>query len=150
LCPCGASMGDKYGPMVVARRQLAIEELRPLTIAVPGTLTTAYLALRLCIGEFQHVIVPFDRIIEAGGGGEYEGRAIDAGLIIHEGQLTYGDRGLKLAVDLGKWWFEQTGLPLPLGGNILRRDLGRQAIREVNHLLEGSIRYGLAHRAEAL
>ena len=150
LCPCGASMGDKYGPMVVARRQYAIDELRPLTIAVPGTLTTAYLALRLCIGEFKHVVVPFDRIIEAVVAGEYEGQAIEAGLIIHEGQLTYGERGLKLAVDLGQWWFEQTALPLPLGGNVLRRDLGLPTIREVNRLLEESIRYGLAHRAEAL
>jgi 1,4-dihydroxy-6-naphthoate synthase len=150
LCPCGASMGDKYGPMVVARRQYAIDELRPLTIAVPGTLTTAYLALRLCIGNFQHVVVPFDRIIEVVVAGQYDGRSIDAGLIIHEGQLTYGERGLQLAVDLGQWWFETTGLPLPLGGNVLRRDLGADVIRDVNRLLEESIRYGLAHRAEAL
>jgi 1,4-dihydroxy-6-naphthoate synthase len=150
LCPCGASMGDRYGPMVVARRQYSIDDLRPLTIAVPGTLTTAYLTLRLCIGEFQHVVVPFDRIIEAVLAGNYEGRAIDAGLIIHEGQLTYGEQGLTLAVDLGQWWFERTGLPLPLGGNVLRRDLGADTIREVNRLLEESIRYGLAHRAEAL
>jgi 1,4-dihydroxy-6-naphthoate synthase len=150
LCPCGASMGDKYGPMVVARRPLEIEELCSLTIAVPGTLTTAYLALRLCIGDFQHVVVPFDRIIEAVEVGQYEGKAIDAGLIIHEGQLTYGERGLKLSVDLGQWWFEKTQLPLPLGGNVLRRDLGANVIREVNRLLEESIRYGLSHRPEAL
>jgi len=150
LCPCGASMGDKYGPMVVARRQYSIDELRPLTIAVPGTLTTAYLALRLCIGDFEYVVVPFDQIIAAVEAGEYEGKAINAGLIIHEGQLTYGDRGLALSVDLGQWWFEKTELPLPLGGNVLRRDLGTDSIREVNHLLEQSIRYGLAHRAEAL
>jgi len=150
LCPCGASMGDRYGPMVVARQQLAINELQPLTIAVPGTLTTAYLALRLCIGDFQYVVVPFDRIIEAVVAGQYEGKTIDAGLIIHEGQLTYGERGLQLAVDLGQWWFEKTELPLPLGGNVLRRDLGADVVRDVNRLLEESIRYGLAHRAEAL
>jgi 1,4-dihydroxy-6-naphthoate synthase len=151
LCPCGASMGDKYGPMVVAPRQYRIEELKPLTIAVPGTLTTAYLTLRLCLGrDFQHVVVPFDEIIEAAVSGQYRGQAIDAGLIIHEGQLTYGQRDLKLAVDLGQWWFEQTNLPLPLGGNAIRRDLGPATIREVNRLLKESIRYGLAHRAEAL
>jgi 1,4-dihydroxy-6-naphthoate synthase len=151
LCPCGASMGDRYGPMVVAPRQYSIDDLRPLTIAVPGTLTTAYLALRLCLrNDFKYVVVPFDQIIEAAVSGQYQGQPIDAGLIIHEGQLTYGDRGLKLAVDLGQWWFEQTGLPLPLGGNVLRRDLGTNTIREVNRLLEASIRYGLEHRTEAL
>ncbi len=151
LCPCGASMGDRYGPMVVAKRQYSIDDLRPLTIAVPGKLTTAYLALRLCLGlDFKHVVVPFDRIIEATLAGEYKGQPIDAGLIIHEGQLTYGQSGLKLAVDLGEWWFEKTGLPLPLGGNVLRRDLGTNTIRDVNRLLKQSIEYGLGHRAEAL
>ncbi len=151
LCPCGASMGDRYGPMVVATKQYAIDQLRPLTIAVPGTLTTAYLALRLCLGnDFKHVVVPFDKIIDAAVAGQYEGQSIDAGLIIHEGQLTYGDRNLKLAVDLGQWWFETTSLPLPLGGNVLRRDLGTETIREVNRLLKESIRYGLQHRDEAL
>jgi 1,4-dihydroxy-6-naphthoate synthase len=162
LCPCGASMGDRYGPMVVAPRQFKIDDLKSLTIAVPGTLTTAYLALRLCLGrDFKHVVVPFDQIIEVAIAGQYQGQPIDAGLIIHEGQLTYGDRGLKLTVDLGQWWFEHTssssstssvagGLPLPLGGNVIRRDLGLLAIREVNRLLKESIRYGLEHRAEAL
>jgi len=161
LCPCGASMGDRYGPMVVAKRQYKIEDLKSLTIAVPGTLTTAYLALRLCLGrDFKHVVVPFDQIIEAAVTGQYQGQPIDAGLIIHEGQLTYADRDLKLAVDLGQWWFEHTaadsgpnaagGLPLPLGGNVLRRNLGRETIREVNRLLKESIRYALEHRAEAL
>jgi 1,4-dihydroxy-6-naphthoate synthase len=151
LCPCGASMGDRYGPMVVAPRQYSIDDLKPLTIAVPGTLTTAYLALRLCLGrDFKHVVVPFDQIIEAAVSGQYRGQPIDAGLIIHEGQLTYGQQNLKLAVDLGQWWFEQTGLPLPLGGNVIRRDLGPAAIREINRLLKESIRYGLEHRAEAL
>src|SRR5215813_5101840 len=144
-------MGDKYGPMVVATKAYKIDDLRPLTIAVPGTLTTAFLALRLCLGrDFKHVVVPFDRIIDAAVAGNYEGQPIDAGLIIHEGQLTYGDRGLKLAVDLGEWWFQKTGLPLPLGGNVLRRDLGGETIREVNRLLKQSIEYGLKHRKEAL
>ncbi len=162
LCPCGASMGDRYGPMVVATRQYKIDDLKSLTIAIPGTLTTAYLALRLCLGlDFKHVVVPFDRIIDAAVSGNYEGQPIDAGLIIHEGQLTYGDRGLKLAVDLGQWWFDHTaatssgdnsagGLPLPLGGNVLRRNLGPETIHEVKRLLKESIRYGLDHRAEAL
>jgi 1,4-dihydroxy-6-naphthoate synthase len=159
LCPCGASMGDGYGPMVVATRQYTIDDLKPLTIAVPGTLTTAYLALRLCLGrDFKHVVVPFDRIIDAAVAGQYEGQPIDAGLIIHEGQLTYADRDLKLAVDLGQWWLKHTatapdgsgGLPLPLGGNVLRRNLGPETIHEVNRLLKESIRYGLEHRAEAL
>ncbi len=151
LCPCGASMGDRYGPMVVAPRHCTIDDLKSLTIAVPGTLTTAYLALRLCLGnDFKHVVVPFDRIIDAALSGNFEGQPIDAGLIIHEGQLTYGERNLKLAVDLGVWWFEKTGLPLPLGGNVLRRDLGNETIRAVNRLLKQSIEYGLAHREEAL
>ncbi len=151
LCPCGASMGDKYGPTVVAPRQYSIDELKPLTIAVPGTLTTAYLTLRLCLSrDFRHVVVPFDRIIDATLAGEWQGEPIQAGLIIHEGQLTYADRGLKLAVDLGVWWHETTGLPLPLGGNVIRRDLGPDVIRDVNRLLQQSIRYGLEHREEAL
>jgi 1,4-dihydroxy-6-naphthoate synthase len=125
LCPCGASMGDKYGPMVVAQRELSLDDLRTGTIAVPGTLTTAFLALRLCLGrEFDYVVVPFDEILDVVERGEAGGRKIDAGLIIHEGQLTYGSRGLKLVVDTGVWWYEQTGLPLPLGANALRKDLG--------------------------
>jgi 1,4-dihydroxy-6-naphthoate synthase len=150
LCPCGASMGDRYGPMVVAKEPRTVDQLRSLTIAVPGTLTTAYLALRLCLGEIRHVVVPFDRIIEAVVGGEYGGQSIDAGLIIHEGQLTFADRGLKLAVDLGQWWHERTGLPLPLGANGIRKDLGPQVIGDVTRLLKQSIEYGLAHRQEAL
>ncbi len=151
LCPCGASTGDRYGPMVVAQRTLSIDELRSLTIAVPGTLTTAYLALRLCLGnDFRHVVVPFDRIIEATIAGSWEGEPIQAGLIIHEGQLTYGDRGLQLAVDLGEWWHSTTSLPLPLGANAIRRDLGPDVIRDVNRLLKASIRYGLDHRHEVL
>ncbi|MBX3415413.1 MAG: ABC transporter substrate-binding protein [Pirellulales bacterium] len=153
LCPCGASMGDGYGPMVVSKGDLSLDELRDsdLVIAVPGTLTTAFLALRMCLGrDFRHVVVPFDQIIDAVEQGEHEGSKVDAGLIIHEGQLTYGDRGLKLVVDTGKWWLAETGLPLPLGANAVRRDLGPDAIRDVTRLLKESIRYGLEHRAEAL
>ena len=151
LCPCGASMGDGYGPMVIAKHAYGIKDLRRMTIAVPGTLTTAYLALRLCLGmDFKHVVVPFDQIIEATEKGQYKGQPIGAGLIIHEGQLTYADRGLTLIVDTGHWWQEATGLPLPLGANAIRRDLGPQVIRDVNRLLKQSIEYGLQNRQEAL
>lgn len=153
LCTCGASMGDNYGPMVVARENRSIDSLRGQTIAVPGTLTTAFLALSLCLGKdrFRHVVVPFDRILDVTEAGEFQGQKIDAGLIIHEGQLTFADQNLKLVVDLGKWWHEQTGgLPLPLGANGIRRDLGPQAMADVNRLLKESIRYGLAHRKPAL
>ena len=144
-------MGNGYGPMVIAQHAFCTSDLRRMTIAVPGTLTTAYLALRLCLGtDFKHVIVPFDEIIAAVVAGEYEGQKIDAGLIIHEGQLTYADRGLTLIVDTGKWWQDTTGLPLPLGANAIRKDLGPQVIADVNRLLKQSIEYGLAHRAEAL
>jgi 1,4-dihydroxy-6-naphthoate synthase len=151
LCSCGASMGDKYGPMVVAPRQYSIDELKTLTIAVPGTLTTAYLALRMCLGlDFKHVVVPFDEILNVAEAGVFEGQKVDAGLCIHEGQLTFQDQNLKLAVDLGQWWFDETGLPLPLGANGIRKDLGPETITEVNRLLKESIVYGLDHRQEAL
>ena len=151
ICSCGASMGDKYGPMVVAPKQYTINELRSLTIAVPGTLTTAYLALRMCLGlDFKHVVVPFDEILNVAERGEYQGQKVDAGLCIHEGQLTYHTQNLELAVDLGQWWFEETGLPLPLGANGIRKDLGPEAIQEINRLLKESIVYGLEHRQEAL
>jgi 1,4-dihydroxy-6-naphthoate synthase len=151
LCTCGASMGDNYGPMVVAKEPRTIDSLRSCTIAVPGTLTTAFLTLRMCLGsDFSHVVVPFDQILDVVATGEHEGRAIDAGLIIHEGQLTYGDQNLHLVVDLGQWWMNETGLPLPLGANGVRKDLGSQAIRDVNRLLLESIRYGLQHRQAAL
>jgi 1,4-dihydroxy-6-naphthoate synthase len=151
LCPCGASMGDRYGPMVVSPKPRSIDDLKSLTIAIPGTLTTAFLSLRLCLGqEFDYVAVPFDQIIEATVAGEFEGQKIDAGLIIHEGQLTYGDQNLSLVVDMGKWWYEETGLPLPLGANAIRKDLGMDTIREVNAFLKQSIQYGLDHREEAL
>src|SRR5437773_3100220 len=151
LCTCGASIGDNYGPLVVAREPRTIDSLRGRTIAVPGTLTTAYLTLRLCLGsDFQHVVVPFDEILDVVVTGQYRGQAIDAGLIIHEGQLTYGDQNLHLVTDLGQWWMKETGLPLPLGANGVRKDLGEAAIREVNRLLKQSIEYGLAHRQAAL
>jgi 1,4-dihydroxy-6-naphthoate synthase len=151
LCTCGASMGDNYGPMVVAKESQAIESLQGKTIAVPGTLTTAYLTLRMCLGSaFQHVVVPFDQILDVVAAGQHHGKPIDAGLIIHEGQLTFGDQNLHLVVDLGKWWMAETGLPLPLGANGVRRDLGQEAIREINRLLKESIRYGLEHRQLAL
>lgn len=151
LCTCGASMGDGYGPIVVAREALDMYELRKCAIAVPGTLTTAFLSLRLCLGTtFEFVEVPFDSILEATAAGEFEGRRIDAGLVIHEGQLTYTQEALHLVVDLGTWWKQETGLPLPLGANAVRRDLGRQAVLDVNRLLHESIRYALEHRGPAL
>jgi 1,4-dihydroxy-6-naphthoate synthase len=146
LCACGASMGDGYGPMVVAREPLTVADLRGRRIAVPGTLTTAFLTLRLLLGEdFTYDVRPFDEILAHVAAGE-----ADAGLIIHEGQLTYGDQGLHLVVDLGEWWQGETGLPLPLGANAIRRDLGRQTMEEVTALLKQSIQYGLDHREEAL
>lgn len=151
LCPCGASMGDRYGPMVVAREAFGVEALHSRVTAVPGTLTTAFLALRLCLGtSFRHVVVPFDRILDAVCAGKFEGQRIDAGLIIHEGQLTYGDRGLVSIVDLGRWWHDTTGLPLPLGANAVRKDLGTDVARDVTRMLRQSIEYALAHRDEAL
>lgn len=151
LCPCGASMGDRYGPIVVSRSGYPFQDLPWKTIAIPGTLTTAYLTLRICLGaDYSHVLVPFDEILEVVAAGEYQGQAVDAGLVIHEGQLTYRDLGLELVLDTGQWWFEQTGLPLPLGANAIRKNLGPETIRDVNRLLKESIVYGLAHREEAL
>ena len=146
LCACGASMGDNYGPMVVARQAGPISSLKGKRIAVPGKLTTAFLTLKLLLGDsFTYDIHPFDEILNV----VESGRA-DAGLIIHEGQLTYADQGLHLIVDLGKWWHDETGLPLPLGGNAIRKDLGQIAMKEVTALLKQSIQYGLDHRQEAL
>lgn len=146
LCACGCSMGDNYGPMIVAKQPGSLNDFRGKRIAVPGKLTTAYLALRLALGEdFIPVVYPFDEILAVTRDGK-----VDAGLIIHEGQLTYQNDGLHLIVDLGKWWMEDTGLPLPLGGNAIRRDLGRKAMEDVTVLLKQSIQYALDHRAEAL
>lgn len=146
LCACGCSMGDNYGPMIVARQPMSREELRGKTIAIPGKLTTAYLALKLWLGDdFTPVVYPFDEILNVVEAGQ-----VDAGLIIHEGQLTYMNQGLTLIVDLGQWWLQDTGLPLPLGGNAIRRDLGPQVMQDVTRLLKESIQYALDHRAEAL
>jgi 1,4-dihydroxy-6-naphthoate synthase len=146
LLPSGCSMGDRYGPMVVAQRKMAIDELKTARIAVPGTLTTAFLTLRLLLpGNITYEVLPFDQILEAVAAGRY-----DAGLIIHEGQLTFQNQGLHLVVDLGVWWQERTGLPLPLGGNVVRRDLGMETIRRISQLLKESIQYSLNHREDAL
>jgi 1,4-dihydroxy-6-naphthoate synthase len=146
LLPSGCSMGDRYGPMVVAKKPMRVDDLNSIRIAVPGTLTTAFLALRLLVKqEFAYDVLPFDQIIAAVRDGRYE-----TGLIIHEGQLTFQNEGLHLVVDLGVWWQEQTGLPLPLGGNVVRRDLGLGTIRQISRLLKESIQYALAHRADAL
>lgn len=145
LMTCGGSVGEGYGPMIVANRAYAENEIRRKTIAVPGKLTTAYLALKLFAPEIETVVVPFDQIIPRVLEGKY-----DAGLIIHEGQLTYDRSGLYRIVDLGKWWYQTTRLPLPLGGNAIRRSLGRELISSVSGALRGSIQYALDHRSEAL
>jgi 1,4-dihydroxy-6-naphthoate synthase len=145
LLPHGSSMGDKYGPMVVVRRD-GPSSLAGVTVAVPGTLTTAFLALKMYDPTVEHVVMPFDRIQEAVRDGE-----VEAGLLIHEGQLTYQDDGLKSIVELGEWWAAETGgLPLPLGGNVIRRDLGPTMIAKVSRMLHDSIAYALGHREEAL
>lgn len=151
LCHCGASMGDGYGPIVVARSAITIRDLKDCPVAIPGRWTSAFLALQIFLRDkFPFVIVPFDEIPAAVAAGGYRGQAVGAGLLIHEGQLTFQQQGLKPIVDLGAWWKEQTGLPLPLGGNAIRRDLGEQVIADVHRLLRESIDYALAHRTEAL
>lgn len=146
LLPSGCSMGDRYGPMVVAKKPLSIGDLKSCKIAVPGTMTTAFLALKLLVpSEFKFEVIPFDQILDAVAADKF-----DAGLIIHEGQLTFQNQGLKLIVDLGVWWQEKTGLPLPLGGNVVRRDLGEETIRNISRLLKESIQYSLDHRQAAL
>ena len=147
LMSCGASMGDGYGPLVVSREPISLGDLAACTVAVPGTLTSAFLALRLAMGQdFEHHVVPFDRILDVVAEGE-----VDAGLIIHEGQLTYSRHGLKKVVDLGVWWADRTGgLPLPLGGNIVRKDLGPETMGHLTRILRESIAWGLDHRQAAL
>lgn len=145
LLPSGASMGERYGPMVIARTPLAISDLKNLKIAIPGTMTTAFLALKLLVPEFEYEVVPFDQIIDTVASGK-----VDAGLIIHEGQLTYEKAGLHKIVDLGEWWCERTGLPLPLGGNVIRRDFAPELRKRVSDLLKASIQYALDHRKDAL
>ena len=146
LLPHGASIGDNYGPIVVANQELDSSDLANLTIAVPGTLTSAFLALSIHTPKFNYEVVPFDQIIEAVTEG-----TCDAGLLIHEGQLFYQNLGLHKVLDLGEWWHQHTGgLPLPMGGNAIRRDLGAETIREVSALLKESIQYSLDNREDAL
>jgi 1,4-dihydroxy-6-naphthoate synthase len=145
IMSCGGSMGEGYGPMIVSPRRLTLDEMKKTRIAVPGTLTSAYLTLKLFAPEVETVTIPFDRIIPAVTSGEF-----DAGLIIHEGQLTYANDGLVKLLDLGHWWHEQTGLPLPLGGNAIRRSLGTEAIRTTTKALRDSIQHALDNRDEAL
>jgi 1,4-dihydroxy-6-naphthoate synthase len=145
LLPHGASMGDRYGPRLVARTPMSREEIRGKRIAIPGMLTSAYLALRMFEPEFEAVVTPFDQIEDA----VVQGKA-DLGLLIHEGQLTFTDQGLHLLQDLGEWWFGETGLPLPLGGNVVRKDLGMDLTKKISRHLHDSIAYGLDHRVAAL
>lgn len=147
LLPTGSSMGDNYGPMLVAKKGsgYTVDDLRDAKLAIPGTMTTAWLATQLMMGKVDHEVVTFDEIPARVAGGDFE-----AGVIIHEGQLTYMDEGLELVRDLGEWWKTETGLPLPLGGNAIRKDLGRDHIAKLNVILHDSIQAGLDHREEAL
>ena len=145
ILPHGASMGSGYGPVVVGRRALSPDELRATEIVVPGEMTTAFLTLRLALGDVRHRQLPFDRILDE----VVSGRA-DAGLVIHEGQLTYSSLGLEKSVDLGEWWLEETGLPLPLGINVARRDLGDEVLHDLSEVLRESIRAGLDNREDAM
>jgi 1,4-dihydroxy-6-naphthoate synthase len=142
---CGGSVGEGYGPMIVANRKFTLDEIKKIRIAIPGTLTTAYLALRLFCPEIETVTVPFDKIIPAVLAGEFE-----AGLIIHEGQLTYATDGLQKVLDLGQWWREETNLPLPLGGNAIRRSLGHDVMLTTTNALRDSIQHALDNREAAL
>lgn len=145
LLPTGSSMGDQYGPMIIAKDDLGETDLNGVTVAVPGERTTALLAMRLYNPEIRYEIVPFDQIMSQVLEGKYK-----AGLIIHEGQLTYKDSGLNKIVDMGEWWYEETGLPLPLGGNVIRKDLGPELMKRVSDLIRESIQYSLEHRDEAV
>ena len=145
LLPHGASIGDNYGPIVVSREPATPADIPNLKIAIPGKLTSAFLALRIFNSDFKYEVVPFDKIIDAVLDG-----SCDAGLLIHEGQLFYQRTGLHKVLDLGEWWYERHGLPLPMGGNAIKRDLGPELTREVSNLLRESIRYSLNHREDAL
>ncbi|MGI8884601.1 MAG: menaquinone biosynthesis family protein [Pyrinomonadaceae bacterium] len=145
LLPHGASIGDKYGPILVSKEPRKIEEIPNMKIAVPGELTSAFLALRIYNQDFEYVVVPFDEIIDY----VQKGKA-DAGLLIHEGQLFYKQMGLSKVLDLGEWWHEKTGLPLPMGGNVIRRDLGLELMRKVSKHLLQSIKYSMDNREDAL
>lgn len=145
LLPHGASIGDKYGPIVVSREPREASEIGEMTIAVPGELTSAYLALRIYNKDFKHIVVPFDEIMDAVKNGK-----ADAGLLIHEGQLFYNQQGLHKVLDLGEWWFDKTTLPLPMGGNVIRRDLGKDLMEQVSKHLHRSIQYSMDNREDAL
>ena len=145
LMACGGSVGEGYGPMIVSNPKLTLADAKKTRIAVPGTLTTAYLALKLYYADFETTVIPFDKIIPAVSSGEF-----DAGLIIHEGQLTYANDGLVKLLDLGQWWRDETGLPLPLGGNAIRRSLGQETMLMATNALRDSIQHALDHREEAL
>ena len=145
LLPHGASIGDNYGPIVVSREPAMPDDISNLKIAIPGEMTSAFLALRLFNSDFKYEVVPFDKIIDAVLDG-----TCDAGLLIHEGQLFYQRKGLHKVLDLGEWWYERHGLPLPMGGNAIKRNLGPELTREVSNLLRESIRYSLNHREDAL
>jgi 1,4-dihydroxy-6-naphthoate synthase len=145
IMSCGGSMGEGYGPMIVSPRKFTLDEVKKTRIAVPGTLTTAYLTLKLFAPDVETVTVPFDKIIPAVVAGEF-----DAGLIIHEGQLTYANNGLVKLLDLGQWWHEQTGLPLPLGGNAIRRSLGTETMLTTTNALRASIQHALDNREQGL
>jgi len=145
LLPHGASIGDKYGPIVVSKEPRSPDEIGGMKIAVPGELTSAFLALKIFNADFAHVVVPFDKIIDAVKAGE-----ADAGLLIHEGQLFYNQVGLHKVLDLGEWWHDETGLPLPMGGNVVRRELGRNTLQQVSKYLHDSIAYSLENREDAL
>jgi len=145
LLPHGASIGDNYGPIVVSREPATPDDIPKLKIAIPGKLTSAFLALRIFNPDFQYQVVPFDKIIDAVQDG-----TCDAGLLIHEGQLFYQSKGLHKVLDLGEWWHQKHGLPLPMGGNVIRRELGAARIKEVSQLLRESINYSLTHRDDAL
>jgi 1,4-dihydroxy-6-naphthoate synthase len=145
LLPHGASMGDRYGPRLVSKTAATRADVKGKRIAVPGPLTSAYLQLRMYEPDFEAVMTPFDQIMEAVERGD-----VDMGLLIHEGQLTYQDSGLHLVADMGEWWFQETGLPLPLGGNVVRKDLGPELTNKISRHLKASIAYGLQHRTAAL
>ncbi|HRI03556.1 MAG TPA: hypothetical protein PLL77_07405 [Pyrinomonadaceae bacterium] len=145
LLPHGASIGDNYGPIVVSKEPRDASEIGSMKIAVPGEMTSAYLALRIYNKDFQHVVVPFDEIIETVQSG-----IVDAGLLIHEGQLFYNQMGLNKVLDLGEWWFDKTTLPLPMGGNVIRRDLGKDLMTRVSKHLHESIQYSMDNREDAL
>ena len=145
LLPHGASIGDKYGPIVVSKEPRSADEIGKMKIAIPGELTSAFLALRIYNNEFEYVVVPFDEIIDAVQKG-----TVDAGLLIHEGQLFYKQMGLDKVLDLGEWWHERTGLPLPMGGNVIRRDLGPDLMKQVSKHLHRSIQYSMDNREDAL